>query len=112
LDTRKKIVTLAQAQRIASDTNARWFSAHFDPLLAAHVRMLNEVASPGQVLIVQITDPAQPLLSSRARAELVAGLAAVDYVAVEPASATAAPDDEVRNRFIEGVRRRANGAAV
>jgi len=53
---------------------------HFDPLLAAHARRLGELASPGAVLIAAVSEPARPILPARARAELVAALAAVDYV--------------------------------
>jgi hypothetical protein len=53
---------------------------HFDPLLAAHARRLQELAVPGTILVVAVSDPPDPLLPAGARAELVAALAAVDYV--------------------------------
>ena len=102
-----------QALAIAGQKQARWFAGHFDPLLAGHVRMLNDVAAADETLIVQITDPPQPLLSRRARAELVAGLSAVHYVVIDAeVSADDVPDAGVREEFIAGVRRRATGAGA
>jgi len=104
-------VSLADAQKIASQHQTRWFTAYFDPLLAGHVRLLSDSASPGELLIVTIADPPNPLLNRRARAELVAALAGVDYVVEDAATgrASSAPDTDLRARFIEDVRTRANG---
>ena len=57
-------------------------TGHFDVLLAAHVRELDQVREslPDAVLLVALGTPAQPLLDARARAEMVAALAMVDYV--------------------------------
>jgi bifunctional ADP-heptose synthase (sugar kinase/adenylyltransferase) len=76
-------------------------SGHFDPLLAEHVRRLEQARKPGQLLVVEVTNPAQPLLSQRARAELVAALSVVDYVVQgdgEPGT-----DADITARFIEDV---------
>lgn len=54
----------------------------FDPLLACHARRLAALAAPGSAVLVAIQEPARPLLDAPARAELVAALAAVDYVVV------------------------------
>ena len=54
------------------DQAVDWFTGHFDPLLAEHADLLHQAASNGHALIVEITNPARPLLSLRARAELVA----------------------------------------
>ena len=42
-----------------------------------------ECRSPDGILIVEITNPARPLLAQRARAELVAALEMVDYVVLK-----------------------------
>jgi len=55
-------------------------TGYFDPLLAAHARRLAEIAEPGGVLMAVVTEPERPILPTRARAELVAALAVVDYV--------------------------------
>lgn len=104
-------MSLADAERIAAEGKARWFTGYFDPLLADHVRLLQESAGPGELLIVRIADPPKPLLNRRARAELVAALAAVDYVVEEALTEASpdAPDRDLRARFIEDVRTRANG---
>lgn len=98
---------------MAAQRNTRWFTGYFDPLVAEHLHMLRRADAGDELLIVQIIDPPQPLLPARARAELVAGLESVDYV-VEPAADeknSPAPDNDVRRRFIESVRRRASNGA-
>jgi glycerol-3-phosphate cytidylyltransferase-like family protein len=55
-------------------------TGYFDPLLAVHAKRLNEIKAGGARLLVAIAEPAHPILPARARAELVAGLAVVDYV--------------------------------
>ncbi len=62
---------------------------------------LERARRPGSLLVVEVTNPAQPLLSQRARAELVAALSMVDYVvlgAEQPAA-----DADVTQRFIDHV---------
>ena len=80
MDTRTKIVSSAEAGRIAAE-GATAVSGYFDPLLAGHAERLRELKRSGVPLLVLIADPEDPILPSRARAELVAGLAVVDYVA-------------------------------
>jgi bifunctional ADP-heptose synthase (sugar kinase/adenylyltransferase) len=80
LDTRSKILAVEQARERIGDRPVKWVSGDFDPLLAPHVRRLVECAVPGQILVVEITNPVRPLLGQRARAELVAALSIVDYV--------------------------------
>ena len=104
MDTRAKIVHREQAP-----AEAAWFSGHFDPLLAKHARMLHEAKAPGQLLVVEITNPARPLLAQRARAELVAGLSDVDYVVLADGVSDAA-DSDITRRFIQHVHERLNGA--
>jgi hypothetical protein len=80
LDTRTKIVPAADAARIA-ESGATVVSGYFDPLVAAHAERLRELKRDGSPLLVILADPESPILPLRARAELVAGLKAVDYVA-------------------------------
>jgi bifunctional ADP-heptose synthase (sugar kinase/adenylyltransferase) len=85
VDTRKKIIAAEAAPDIALQCRAAGkavilVTGFFDPLLAAHARRLEEIARAGGALFVAVQDPARPLLSAQARAELVAGLRVVDYV--------------------------------
>lgn len=105
MDTRAKIV---DRERVPA--GAVWFAGHFDPLLAEHARMLRDAKASGRVLAVEIVNPSRPLLAQRARAELVAGLADVDYVVLGEGVSEGAPDASVTGRFVERVRRRSNGA--
>ncbi len=85
-----------------------WTSGHFDPLLAEHVQLLRDTAEPGKALVVEITNPERPLLSARARAELVAALSIVDMVVLEDGAA-ARPrleDVEISRSFVEHALRR------
>ena len=83
---------------------ARWVTGYFDPLLAEHVRRLREHTAPGQILVVEIVDPEKPLLPQRARAELVAALAMVDYVLLGNGAPTGEIlDIGVTTEFIEHV---------
>ncbi len=79
MDTRTKIVPAEEALRIAA-AGARVVSGYFDPLLASHAERLRELKLEGSPLMVAIAEPENPILPARARAELVAGLAVVDYV--------------------------------
>lgn len=88
-------------------------TGHFDPLLAEHVRSLREHKTAGRPLIVEVTNPPKPLLHQRARAELVAALAEVDYVVLGNGTAgSPAIDESITERFIKNVltRYRAEGA--
>jgi bifunctional ADP-heptose synthase (sugar kinase/adenylyltransferase) len=90
LDTRSKIISLERARKIEP---AHWISGSFDPLLAEHVRRLAQHVSAGRALVVEVTDPASPLLPQRARAELVAALAMVDYVVLGAGEASSSIED-------------------
>lgn len=75
MDTRLKIVDKVPAAEFDV------VEGHFDPLLAAQARQI--AASKGaKPLVAVVRDPDQPLMPSRARAELVAALRAVDYVVI------------------------------
>jgi hypothetical protein len=79
MDTRTKIIDAAQARLIASQ-GATVVSGYFDPLVASHAERLAELKNEDAPLLVLIATPADAILPARARAELVAGLAVVDYV--------------------------------
>jgi len=53
-------------------------------MVASHAERLAALKRPGKPLLVLITTPPNPILDNRARAQLVAGLAVVDYVCDEP----------------------------
>lgn len=74
MDTRTKIV-------VAPPEDCDVAEGCFDPLLAAHAAQLQTMKS-SRPLAVVIREPEAPLLDARARAELVAALAAVDFVVI------------------------------
>jgi bifunctional ADP-heptose synthase (sugar kinase/adenylyltransferase) len=80
LDTRSKIIDAAQAARIAA-SGATVVSGYFDPLVASHAERLASLKT-GEKLLVLIATPDNAILPDAARAELVAGLRAVDYVSI------------------------------
>jgi hypothetical protein len=82
LDTRTKIIDAAQAAHIAQD-GATVISGYFDPLIASHAERLASLKH-GAPLLVLIATPPAAILPAAARAQLVAGLAAVDYVCDSP----------------------------
>ena len=55
-------------------------TGYFDPLVAAHVRRLEEIAGAGGGLMVLVGSPEKPILPLAARAELVAALRMVECV--------------------------------
>jgi bifunctional ADP-heptose synthase (sugar kinase/adenylyltransferase) len=101
LDTRSKIIPLPEIQERLQDHAAQWISGHFDPLLAEHVGRLRQAREPGSRLVVEVTNPTRPLLPQRARAELVAALAMVDYVVL--GTEQPAADSDLTERFINHV---------
>jgi hypothetical protein len=104
LDTRAKILTAEEAREKLKNQPTRWVSGHFDPLLAEHARRLLASATPGKLLVVEVTEPLQPLLSQRARAELVAALAVVDYAVLSDRQPSNDPGETViTERFIQHV---------
>jgi bifunctional ADP-heptose synthase (sugar kinase/adenylyltransferase) len=109
LDTRSKIVSAEDARRRLDGQVAQWVSADFDPLLAEHVQWLREHSVPGRRLVVEITNPDRPLLAQRARAELVAALAMVDYVVLGNGKSASGSDSGITQKFIEHVLRRHGG---
>ena len=128
MDTRKKIIQAEQAIELANRLHSGGgqlivVTGLFDPLLAAHAKRLAEVAASagdeGCVLAV-VTNWPPEILPLKARAELVAALATVDYVvpcessAVEQFLARVKPtclfreeetDQKLKQEFIEHVQR-------
>jgi bifunctional ADP-heptose synthase (sugar kinase/adenylyltransferase) len=87
LDTRSKIIPLEAALELAvrlrrDGRKLLVVSGSFDVLLAGHARDLEKVrkGTGASIVVVVLTPPGVPLLSDRARAELVAALYMVDYV--------------------------------
>ncbi len=79
MDTRGKIIGCAEAARLA-EGGATIVSGYFDPVLASHAARLAGLKRDGAPLVVVIASTSESILPARARAELVAGLRAVDYV--------------------------------
>jgi hypothetical protein len=79
LDTRTKIIDADHAARIAQ-SGATVISGYFAPLLASHAERLASLKRNGVPLLVLIATPPAAILPAAARAQLVAGLAVVDYV--------------------------------
>src|SRR5579864_3166480 len=85
MDTRAKIIDCKSAASLVTQLrheggSVRVVTGHFDVLVAEHVRRLRDIAVQPAKLFVIVLDPPAPLLSTRARAEMVAALAMVDYV--------------------------------
>lgn len=85
MDTRNKIIDPGHAAAVVHQlrrdrAKLRIVTGYFDVLLAGHVRRLCEIAGGAGKLFVAVLDPPHPVLAARARAELVAALAVVDYV--------------------------------
>jgi D-glycero-beta-D-manno-heptose 1-phosphate adenylyltransferase len=85
VDTRTKILSPAAATEAAAACRSAGkricaVSGYHDPLTAGHARLLAAAGEPGGALFIIVADPPRPVLPARARAELVAGLAIVDYV--------------------------------
>ena len=91
MDTRTKIIGASKAAELAQ-SGASIVSGYFDPVTAAVAERLAQLKQAGVPLVVLIRTPPGAILPARARAELVAGLAVVDYVceggeALEPSVA-------------------------
>ena len=83
---------LAVAERLRVEGRVIAFAnGHFDLVHVGHLRYLQAASEEGDVLVVGINDdasveslkgPGRPLIPSNERAELIAGLAPVDYAVV------------------------------
>lgn len=110
MDTRAKILAADSLEAVRRGTGRlKVVTGYFDPLLAAHARRLAALRNPGETLVVVVRDLAGALLPLRARAELVAALAAVDWVVAtedpEPVIAALRPDELVREEQADLERR-------
>ena len=110
MDTRRKIVDAAEAERIAA-SGATVVSGYVDPTLAAHAARLAALKRKGAPLLVLIATPENPILPARARAELVAGLMEGDHVAelaggLAPQVRLESEDATIFENLIERVRAR------
>jgi len=85
LDTRRKIVA---PEAISRSQPIILVSGFFDPLLASHANRLEALRRDGRRLAVLLSDPPDPVLPLRVRAQLVAALRAVDYVLLADGAAT------------------------
>ena len=80
MDTRNKILTLDAFRRLSQPLTV--VATSTSVLRAGFVKELEGLRVPGRALVVVLL-PAEPeLLPARARAEVMAGLRAVDYVVI------------------------------
>jgi bifunctional ADP-heptose synthase (sugar kinase/adenylyltransferase) len=101
LDTTSKVAEAPAGQEMVC------VCGFFDPLLAAHVRLLAQQRVPGMPLAVCIVDPPQPLLPLADRARVVAALSMVDRVHPGVGAEGLIADAHLREEFLRRVRRRA-----
>jgi hypothetical protein len=110
MDTRAKIIDLASAARLRRPgVRLRLVAGYFDVLTPDLVRRLGSLSDGAQLMAV-VLDPPDPLLPSRARAELAASLSVIDYVLLLPdvgldrALEEIRPDEVVREDMADGKR--------
>lgn len=90
MDTRQKILSPeTAADLLRSRPGAPVVTGYFDPLLSAHARRLAELGDRVLVVVRQAPDE---LLPYKARVELVASLAAVEFVLPEDCLAMVPPE--------------------
>jgi hypothetical protein len=117
MDTREKIIDLAQAADISAGLRRRGervklVCGYFDVLTPDHVRRFRELAD-GQPIMAAVLDAPDALLGARARAELAASLSMIDYVFLldgadfEQAVETIQPGEVVREEMADRRRSRA-----
>ena len=86
MDTRNKILTPAGAERAVRGRSRPLIvvTGYFNVLVAEHARELGALrqANPDAVVLVAVLPVESELLSQRARAEMAAALAVVDYVVI------------------------------
>lgn len=114
MDTRTKIVSLADAQASAAQAQFRIVTAYCDPLLPNYIDRLRQAAGDKPLLVVLLTPP-DAYLEVRARAELAAALTFVAQVVIGDEAAAEAlsaepwhlSEGEARAAFIDLVRNKA-----
>lgn len=114
MDTRSKIVSPEYVAELAR-SGAYLVSGSFDPLVAGLAEQLAALKPEGVPLVVLIRSAENPILPARARAELVAALAVVDYVcdqecACAPAITLEQQHAQQLNQLIAHVHARQNAA--
>ena len=96
MDTREKILSRAGLQEVLEERRRAGrkivlANGIFDLLHVGHIRYLQAARAEGDILVVGVNSDAgarklkgegRPILTERARAALVAGIAAVDYVVI------------------------------
>ena len=96
MDTREKILSCAGLQEVLEEHRRAgrkivFANGIFDLLHVGHIRYLQAARAEGDILVVGVNSDAgarklkgegRPILTERARAALVAGIAAVDYVVI------------------------------
>ena len=96
MDTREKILSRAGLQEVLEERRRAGrkivlANGIFDLLHVGHTRYLQAARAEGDILVVGVNSDAgarklkgegRPILTERARAALVAGIAAVDYVVI------------------------------
>jgi hypothetical protein len=89
MDTRAKIVSENEAAVQAVGRQTVLLLSSFDVLTATRIRRVRDLLKTGALLVAVITDSADTLLPTQARAELAASLAIIDLVIVgkEPVAA-------------------------
>jgi hypothetical protein len=96
MDTRVKIIDLALAARLRRPgVPVKLVAGYFDVLTPDLVSRLHALSGAG-LLIAVIVDPPNPLLPSRARAELAAALSVIDYVLLLPEAGLEKALEEIR----------------
>ncbi len=80
MDTRNKILTLDALRRL--DQPLTVVATSTSVLRAGFVKDLEGLRTPGHALVVALLPAGPELLPVRARAEVMAGLRAVDYVVI------------------------------
>jgi hypothetical protein len=113
MDTRAKIIDLASAARLRRPgVRLKLVAGYFDVLTPDLVSRLGSLSDGGRLIAV-VLDPPNPLLPSRARAELAAALSVIDYVlllpdaGIEKALDEIRPDEVVREDMADGKRSQA-----
>ena len=113
MDTRTKIIEPDRAISLSGDLRSKGVkivTGYFDVIVAEHVRHLTDIKNGSGTLVVVVLDPPEPILSGRARAELVAALRVVDYVvlggeqAAEELLSHFSPDEIVREESADLLR--------
>ena len=68
---------------------------YFDPMHAAQIRELLQLAPPNTTIVAAIDDPPDPLLPVAGRAELAAALSLIDFVVTDVGGAMAIAGAEI-----------------